>query len=52
VTAIVFFRMNFRWESTESGLTPKITAPSFSNFGLSSENSRASSVQPLVLSLG
>jgi hypothetical protein len=41
-----------RWDSIESGLTPRTAAPSFSNCGLISENSRASAVQPLVLSLG
>ncbi len=52
VMARLFFWVNLWWETMESGLIPKMTAPSFANFDLSSENSRASTVQPLVLSLG
>src|ERR1035437_8972396 len=47
-----YFVLNFPCDFTESGLTPRITAPAFLYLAKLSRKSHASAVQPLVSSLG
>jgi hypothetical protein len=43
--------LNFLWDAAESGLIPTTTVFKAAKLEILSENSRASVVQPLVLSL-
>ena len=44
--------LNFSWDASESGLTPRTTTPRLRNFAMASRNPQASLVHPGVLSSG